>query len=106
MIPVSPVAVSDALALVHVELCTYLAFGRARPLARMVVREGLGGRLREAVAEISEELRPDSRLQLQARIGRLWCEVALDLFSPARIRDWMEQNGYTAEEVEVALRDV
>ena len=105
MIPVSPVAVSDALALVHVELCTYVSFSRARPMARAVIREGLYGRLRHAVDDVSTELRDDVRAELQARIARLWCEVALDLGSTPRIRAWMEQNAYPTREIELALRD-
>lgn len=100
--PVSPVAIGEAVWGIQAELCAHLPFSRARSVARDVVREGLYGRLRESVGALDL---PQGQMRiLQARIARLWCETALALESPGRVRAWMLEHGYGPSEIELALR--
>lgn len=104
-VPVSAVAIADVLEQIHLELCTHVAFSTARTMAREVVRRGLYGELREAVDEVAVELRGEQRRSLQGRVGRLWCEVALGLSSTRRVEVWLQENGYSPEEIAEGWRE-
>ena len=97
--PTSAMAIANALDGIQVELGEHVGFSEARHLAREVVKRGLYGELRAGVEDVTTGLSAEQRLAVQARVGRVWCEVALGLTSAPRIRGWMEQQGYTPAEI-------